>query len=129
MAYLLGEEHTPSAQAFFDGLDEEVDQLFGPGLLLAECTSIIREKTHNKIISEIEASDALEIALSLNVTTVIDVEHHRLALAYSSRRGSKKAYDEHYIAAAALTGAQLITIDSGMYQGAVDFKIPARLLR
>jgi predicted nucleic acid-binding protein len=129
LAYILDEERSAVASEFLDSVQGGVDELVGPGLLLAECTAVIREKVYTGGISNRQAEEALELALSLPIRPVLDSEQHRLALRFSAGRQARKAYDDHYLAVAALFGAELVTIDGGMHQGAVNFKIPARLLR
>ncbi|HXH21567.1 MAG TPA: type II toxin-antitoxin system VapC family toxin [Dehalococcoidia bacterium] len=128
LAYVLREAHTRAVAAFLEALADS-DRLFAPGLLLAECTSVLRRKVHGRILTDEEAATALEVALSLPITTVLEVEQHRLAMTFSARRNKSRAYDEHYLAVAALSGTEIVTIDGGMYQGAVEMGIPARLLR
>jgi predicted nucleic acid-binding protein len=128
LAYLVPESHTPAAQTFFRSL-VRVDELFEPSFLFVECTSNLRRKVHEGVLSPDEAGAKLEQALRIQVTLVSDLEQHRRAFEYASTRSTVRAYDEHYLAVASLSGAEIVTIDSGMYQGAVNLRIPARLLR
>jgi predicted nucleic acid-binding protein len=124
----LNEVHSAAVSRFFESLSDR-DRLFGPCLIFDECTSTIREKAYRKVINTEEADSALDVALSLPITTVVDADHHKLALVYAARRNKIKAYDEHYIAVAAVTRSQLVTFDAGMYQSAVDLTVPARLVQ
>jgi predicted nucleic acid-binding protein len=129
LAYVLAEEHTDLAAKFIDSIDAASDRLIGPALLMVECTAVIRTKIFEGKLTEAQASESLHLALSLPIEAVVDQDQHPLALRFSASRRARKAYDDHYLAVAMLARAELVTIDGGMYQGAVNFNIPARLLR
>jgi predicted nucleic acid-binding protein len=128
LASVLRETHTRAARAFLGDLTVN-DELLGPGLLLAECTSNLRELIFDGALTPSEGRGLLERILSLGIHAITALEHNRAALQIADDRRSRKAYDAHYLAAAAMTGAELVTIDGGMYQGAVELRIAARLLR
>lgn len=128
LATVLAEDQTQAARSFLGAL-RLPDRIVGPGLLLSECTSTLREEVFDRRISRVVADQALSNLLALQLEIVTDVEQHRLAWQYAAILGTRKAYDAHYLAVASLRRAEIVTIDSGMYQGAVNFKIPARLLR
>jgi predicted nucleic acid-binding protein len=67
--------------------------------------------------------------LALGIHPLTAVEQHRAAMQIAEIRHARKAYDAHYLATAAVGGAELVTVDGGMYQGAIELKIPVRLLR
>jgi predicted nucleic acid-binding protein len=128
LAFLLPEAHTAAAQTFFESITP-ADELVAPAFLLVECTSNIRERLFDGLITNGEASEALDIALSLPIRPVVELAQHSAALRISDRRHTKKAYDAHYLAVADIERAEMVTIDGGMYQGAIELRLAARLLR
>jgi len=128
LAFVLPEAHTAAATNFLESITPN-DELIAPAFLLVECTSIIRERLFDGAITRGEAGEALDIALSLPIRPVVDLGQHTAALRISERRNTKKAYDAHYLAVADIERAEMVTIDGGMYQGAIEMRLAARLLR
>ena len=128
LAVLFEEAHSSAARSFFGAVSSE-DELIAPAFVLVECTSNLREKVFLGSFTEEEAANKLELALNLPIRLMLNLDQHRIALRMSAQRGTRRAYDAHYLAVAALEGAEVVTIDSGMYQGAIEHRIPARLLR
>jgi predicted nucleic acid-binding protein len=128
LAAFFAEAHTPAARAFLASLKPE-DILQVPSFFLTECTSNIRRKVYDGAISQEDAEAVLAQILRIPATPVHRAEQHLQALRIAHRRGSRRAYDEHYLAIAMSEGAQVVTIDGGMRQGAVENGIRARLLR
>jgi len=128
LAFLVEEMHTPPARLFFRDLTDD-SELIAPAFLMVECTSNLREKVFAGTLTQTEAYERLDEALALHIRLVAQPEQHRRALELSAYRNSRRAYDAHYLAVAELEAAELVTIDGGMYQGAVERRIPARLLR
>jgi predicted nucleic acid-binding protein len=128
LAFLLPELHSPAARRFFDSLTRR-DELVEPAFMFVECTSNLRRKVVEGILPAAEAQLKLSQALRIQVKQITDLRQHEVALDLAHRRGTVRAYDEHYLAVASQERTEVVTIDSGMYQGAVNFRIPARLLR
>ena len=128
LALLVEETHTPQARLFFRELPAR-SELVAPAFLMVECTSNLREKVFAGLLSQTQAMERLDDAFALQIRLISELEQHRRALEVSAQRNSRRAYDAHYLAVAELEGAELVTIDGGMYQGAVERRIPARLLR
>jgi len=128
LAFLLPEAHSAAAGRFFASLSPE-DDLIEPALMLVECTSNLRRKVYEGTLPAVVADEKLRQALRITMTQVTSVSQHPTALEFADRRRSRRAYDEHYLAVAFSEGTELVTIDGGMYQGAVELQINARLLR
>jgi predicted nucleic acid-binding protein len=128
LAVLFQEVHSSAARSFLTALSLG-DELIAPTFILVECTSNLRQKVYLGNLTEQEAAEKLELALRMSIRLVQNQDQHRIALRMSAQRGTRRAYDQHYLAAAAQEGAEVVTIDGGMYQGAIQFQIPARLIR
>jgi predicted nucleic acid-binding protein len=128
LATVLSEAHSAAAVGFLAQLGPR-DELVGPGLLHAECTSNLRTLVYDGVLTEEEGREAVEKIIRLGIRPLVASEQHRVALNLASSRQLRKAYDTHYLAVAAILGAELVTIDGGMYQGAIEGRIAARLLR
>ncbi len=128
LAALVEEAHSNSARQFFETLAAD-DEIVAPGFILVECTSNLRRKAFAGTLTNQEAIEKLELALRIPIRQVWTYRQHRSALAISAQRGTRRAYDAHYLAIASDEGAELVTIDGGMYQSAIEMRIPARLLR
>jgi hypothetical protein len=67
--------------------------------------------------------------VSLPLTLALDAQQFPSAIRTSRGLNMARAYDSQYLAVAALQSAEMVTIDGGMYQNALNIGIPARLLR
>ena len=128
LAYVLQESRSGAVARFLGTIDES-DQLIEPAFLFVECTSTLRRKVYEGVLLAQDAQTKLDQLLRIRVRQITDLTQHLRALELAERLGKIRAYDEHYLAVAESQGCEIVTIDGGMHQGAVNFKIPARLLR
>lgn len=128
LAYVLREGLDP-VDAFFESLDEEVDELIGPFLLLAECTSVIHEQVRKGRLLAVEVPQYVARLMRIKVRMTDDRSQFTHAVELASQFGHDKAYDMQYLAAAIAEGVELVTIDGGMRQAAINIKHPVRFLR
>ena len=90
---------------------DELD-LFAPRLWWSEVTSVLRAYVFQKVITEKDAAEALQILTSLHLGYVNEDANLSLrALSWAGRLGQAKAYDAMYLAAAESLGADLWTAD------------------
>lgn len=128
LAYVLRENYQ-LVDDFFDALDLDDDRLLGPYLLLAECTSAIHEQVGKGRINENEVPAYLEDLFRLPIRPSEDRQQFIMAVELAQKFGHAKAYDMQYLAAAIAEDVELVTIDGGMRQAAINFKHPVRFLR
>lgn len=128
LAFLLNEERTAAVRGFWAQLTRD-DQVVGPSLLLAECTSNIRTAVDTGRVPADEGPMLVSQLLHLPVRLNASVDQFRIAYEFATRLRRRKAYDMHYLAVARLEDAEVITVDGGMRQSAVELGIPVRLLR
>jgi predicted nucleic acid-binding protein len=128
LAYVIQEKHSKAVRQFLDGIQDS-DQLVGPAFVCVECTGPARCKVHEGALLAQEARAKLDQLLRTPVRHVTELGQHPRALEMAGQLGKVRAHDEHDLAVAELEGTEIVTIDGGMHQGAVNFKIPARLLR
>jgi predicted nucleic acid-binding protein len=128
IALLVPETHSATVRDFWQSITL-ADEIVGAQLLLPECTSIFREKastgqlTHNESIEVVQKLTRLPIRISLAA------EQFTRAVDLANRTRRLKAYDMQYVAVAEVENGELITLDGGPYQAAIEIGVPARLLR
>lgn len=127
LARLLGESYG-LVNEFWDNLAPD-DEVIGAQLLLPECCSVIRESVANGRINNIIARNAVEYLIALPIITCLDRSQFPRAIALAERFRTVKAYDMQYLAAAEITEADLVTIDGGLRQAAIEVHHPVRFLR
>ena len=125
---LVLREGLNQVDSFFATLDDN-DELLGPLLLFPECTSVIHEQVGKGRLTAAEAPGYLEDILRLNIRVTDDPGQFRGAIEFAGRLGHAKAYDAQYISAAVNENAELVTVDSGMRQAAINVKHAVRFLR
>ena len=128
LAYILREDY-PRVTEFFDSLDDGIDQLLGPHLLLAECTSAIHEQIEKGRIGADEVPAYIQDLLRIPIRTCEHRQQFTMATELARRFRHAKAYDMQYLAAAVAENVELVTIDGGMRQAALNIKHPVRFLR
>jgi predicted nucleic acid-binding protein len=127
LAWLL-EENYALVNDFWRSLTA-TDTIIAAQLLKPECASVIHESVSNRRISRDQAVTSILRLTALPVETNLDPVQFVRARELAERFRLGKAYDTQYLAVAELTGAELLTIDGGMRQRAVELKLPHRLLR
>jgi predicted nucleic acid-binding protein len=106
----------------------EGHDIVAPTLLFSECTSVLRGQAYDGTISHAESVDSLRELLGLPIEIVGSPGIYATALDIAARLHHRKAYDAHYIAAAQIRDCELLTLDKGLFQGAVRVKAQARLV-
>jgi predicted nucleic acid-binding protein len=105
------------------------DEVFGAQLLLPECTAVIRENVSTGRLTTQDADGAVADLVSLPIVTCTDLKQFPLAVGLAERFKKFKAYDMQYLATATVTQSELVTIDGGLRQTAIEFGHPVRFLR
>ena len=105
------------------------DELFGAQLLLPECASVIRENVWLSRLTRDEGQNAIVDLIALPITTCLERQQFSRAVALAERFQKLKAYDMQYLAAAEIVQAELVTINGGLRQAAIELRHPVRLLR
>jgi predicted nucleic acid-binding protein len=113
---------------FWDSLTRQ-DELLAAQLLRPECTSVIRVKVFDTKISPTLGQVLMEDLDAIPFTTVTDGRQFLMAFSLATRMRRKKAYDTQYLAVAQMEGAEIVTVDRGLRQAAIEQKIPVRFLR
>jgi predicted nucleic acid-binding protein len=125
---MLFEEQLPLVDQFWADISE-TDRLIAAQLLRPECASVIHENVANHRISPQRGQNLVDRLIALPLDVDQDPGQFRRAIELAARFRLSKAYDTQYLAVAELTGAELLTIDGGMRQHAVELRLPHRLLR
>ena len=128
LAWLLPDQRAGSVSRLWLHLLESGDELVGPPLLYAECTSVLREHAYQGTISADESVDLLRDLLALPILIVQDPELYLRAMSLATRLRHRRAYDAQYIAAAQLAEAEIVTLDGGLRQAAVEAGTSVRSL-
>ena len=123
----LFEQGVAPVDEFFSSL-KRVDQLSAAALLYPEVVSAIREAAFEGEISSATAEGMLDEFLGLNIVALHSPAISRRAYELAVRFQHKKAYDDHYVAAAEATGNILTTRDRGMRHAATQIGVPVRFL-
>jgi len=109
MNYLILDEHTENAQAFFDSITE-VDNLLVPEFCLLECANVlwkhVRFHDMPQIIAENLVSDIFGLPLELSSIKPVLQAALQIGL-----RNELALYDSVYIAFALRTNTTLLTVD------------------
>ncbi len=127
LAWVL-KEGLESVDEFFEGLIEDEDRLIGPLILIPECTSVIHEQIIAGRVEPDEVPRYVEDLLRLGIHYTEHPQQFRLAVRLARQFGHAKAYDMQYLAAAVAEEVEIVTIDGGMRQAAIDIKHPVRFL-
>ena len=127
LAWLL-EENYVLVNEFWRSLSD-ADTVVASQLLKPECASVIHESVGKHRLSRDQAEVAVQRLAALPVETNLNPAQFIRARELAERFGLAKAYDTQYLAVAELSGSELLTIDGGMRQRAVELRLPNRLLR
>ena len=128
MAWLLETERTEIVRAFWTRLTS-TDELVAAMLLIPECTSVLRVKAYEGSITQPEALRGVAQMLALPLRISSDQRQFTRAVEMAARTRRRKAYDMQYVAVAELEQAEIVTIDGGVRQAALELGVPVRLLR
>ena len=128
LAWLLPYEQSAHVRRSWLHLLASGEQLVAPPLLLAECTSVIREASFDDILTSAQAAQAVDALVELPVTLVMDRFLYIRALDLAERFQLRRAYDTQYLAAAEIEKCGLLTVDRSLYQQALKLGIKAELL-
>ena len=123
----LFERGIPAIDEFFGSLNQG-DQLSASALLYPEVVSNIREAAFEGDISADAATEMLDLFLSLNIVALHSPAISRRAYDLAARFQHKKAYDDHYVAAAEASGSIMVTRDPGLRHAATQIGVPVRFL-
>ena len=97
-------------------------------LLKPECTSVIHENTGRRL-TEQQAQVAIDRLVALPVETNSDPAQFTRGRELAVHFRLQKAYDTQYLAVAEIAKGELVTIDSGMRQRAIEMRLTHRFLR
>jgi predicted nucleic acid-binding protein len=128
LAWLLPYQRSADVSRAWLQLLASGQQLLAPPLLLSECTSVIREACFEGDLTPTRAAEAVAALVELPVTLVMDRSIYGRALDLATRFQLRRAYDTQYLAAAEIERCELFTLDSSMYQHALELGISAELL-
>jgi predicted nucleic acid-binding protein len=128
IATVLNESATPAARQFWQELTRE-DSVIAPAILFPECTSALRQRTLDGTISEAEGVVLLEEMLALPIAIELAREQFPVALAWAIQMKRKKTNDLQYVAIASIREAQILTLDSGVRQAALEHGVPVTVIR
>jgi predicted nucleic acid-binding protein len=98
-------------------------------LLLPECTSVLRRKAFDGALTHRDAMVLIDQMLELPIRVSQAENQFRRAMEIANRTRRAKAYDMQYVAVAEIEGGELVTLDGGIRQAAVELRLPVRLLR
>jgi predicted nucleic acid-binding protein len=129
VAWLLRGHATQRVEQFWRALEDGLDELFGPQLLYPECTSVIREQVARGEITQDHAMRVVDELLALPIRVSREPDQFPRALELAERFRRVKAYDMQYLAVAELQGAELVTLDGGLFEAASQLGLPVTLLR
>ena len=90
---------------------------------------MIREQVAKSEISHDNAVRLIDQMLALPIHVSSETQQFPRALDLAERLRRAKAYDMQYLAVAQLEGAELLTLDSGLFEAASQLGVPVRLLR
>jgi len=123
----LFEQEIDAVNAFFTSLNQG-DQLSASALLYPEVVSNIREAAFEREISTDTATAMIDEFLGLNIVALHSQTISRRAYELAVRFQHKKAYDDHYVAAAEASRSIMITRDRGLRHAATQIGVPVRFL-
>jgi len=98
-------------------------------LLLAECTSVLRTRAFNGALTHNDAMELLAQMLELPIRVSDKPAQFLRAMEISNGTKRAKAYDMQYVAVAEAESAEIVTLDAGIRQAALELRLPVRLLR
>ena len=105
------------------------DELIAPPLIRIECTTAFSRLVHTRQMSEVYGRLQVNRLLSLPIRIVEHDSLYPRAFDIARMLGTSKAYDALYLVAAEHEGAELLTVDGGMYDAAARLGIRATLVR
>jgi predicted nucleic acid-binding protein len=123
----LFERGITAVDEFFESLNQG-DQLSASALLYPEVVTSIREAAFEREIPTDAAAALLEQFLNLNIVVLHSPQISRRAYELAVRFRHKKAYDDHYLAAAEASRSIIVTRDRGMRHAATQIGVPIRFL-
>jgi predicted nucleic acid-binding protein len=127
LARLFREDY-PLVDDFWESM-ARTDELVGAQLLRPECTSVIRYSVANGRVEPQDGRMMMDELLSMPLQVSQSLLQFSLAYDMAERFNLQKAYDIQYLAVAQSEGLELVTIDGGMRQRAVELRLPCRFLR
>jgi predicted nucleic acid-binding protein len=128
LAWLLADQRSDAVAAFWTGLTT-ADELVAPMLLLAECTSVLRKRAFGGALSHDDSIQLLGQMLELPIRVSNEPAQFLRAMEISNGTKRAKAYDMQYVAVAEAERAEIVTLDGGIRQAALELRLPVRLLR
>jgi predicted nucleic acid-binding protein len=128
LAWFLPDEQSETVDRFWSTVSAS-DELIGAQLLLPECASAIREKVYEGRLRGERAAEILGALVALPIRISLLPAQFILSHELAERTNRRKSYDMQYVAVAKIEGGELVTLDGGVYQAAIERRVPARLLR
>lgn len=127
LTWLIPERRTPPLQQRWLAFSSQ-DEILAPHLLLAECTSVLREYVYRGRLSQSSAQQLIKALCQMPIMFIHRPDIFTRGLQIAAELGWQKAYDALYIAIAELEHGELLTLDRGMYQAALRLSLPATLI-
>jgi predicted nucleic acid-binding protein len=105
------------------------DEVIGPHMLLPECSSNLYTKVYQGLLTYNDAIrlNSQLLALPIRISSAPHQFTRAIELAHKTRR--IKTYDMQYVALAEFEQCEVVTLDGGIYQMAIEIGVRARLLR
>jgi len=101
----------------------------GPYVLLPECTSALRRKVLDGSVSEAEGLELIDELLALPIRIETSAEQFRRSLDWAIRTRRRRMNDLQYVVVAQISGAEIVTLDGGVRQAALEQGVAVRFLR
>ena len=97
--------------------------LIAPTLIFYEVANVLHQHVRQKILTRQEADTAFQLALNLNLVTMMDADLHKRAILMARTHQLPATYDAHYLALSERMGAEFWTLD-GKLVSKVQSELP-----
>ena len=85
--------------------------LIAPTLIFYEVANVLHQHVRHNMLTSKEAEVAFQLALDLNLVTIMDADLHKRAIQMARIYQLSATYDAHYLALAERMGAEFWTLD------------------
>jgi predicted nucleic acid-binding protein len=116
----LPEERSDRAHEIWSSWIEDSVEVVAPTLIIFEAASVIRNKTHRKLLNETNAAEIIERIRRIDMTLVYTDELLESAWKIGLRLRAPALYDCFYLALAQLLDAPMWTADAKLHRTARD---------